>query len=456
MNISFYGSAREVTGSCSLLSEGKTKILVDCGAFQGGDFVEKRNSDPFLFNPKELTAVLVTHAHLDHIGRLPLLTKRGFTGYFYTTPPTMDLVRLILLDALEVMTYNSRKFGTPIFYSEVDINNVMAQFKTVEYYEEHTLKSAAGEEVVFKFHDAGHIFGSSFIEVNMAGKRIVFSGDLGNVVVPILKNTDKLPADVDAVICESTYGDRLHDVQTNRQDAIQQIISRAIQRGGTLMIPAFSLERTQELLYDLNDLIDRKGMLPKDIPIFLDSPLSINATDVFRRYPKYYDEEAIKFLRSGDDLFGFSSLRACYSQEESKKINSTPGPKIIIAGAGMMNGGRIIHHAIRYLSHKQNTLFFVGYQAPHTLGRRILEGESPVDIFGEKISVRCKIESVNILSAHGDQKKIMEWIESGGTRPKKVFLNHGEPHACEALRDKIAAELNIEATIVEYAKTLEV
>lgn len=445
MKISFYGAAGEVTGSCSLLEDKSVKILVDCGAFQGGDFVEERNGDPFVFDAKSLNAVIVTHAHLDHIGRLPLLVKAGYRGFIFATPPTVELIRLVLTDAHEVMYYNNRKFGAPILYSLDDVEATIGQCKGVEYYETVTIPGA--EKATFKFFEAGHIFGSAFVELNISEKKIIFSGDIGNVKVPILKDTDKLPADVDLLVCESTYGDRLHDTRYDRQEVIKTVVQKAMARGGVLMVPSFSVERTQEILYDLNELIDQEGKLPKDMPIFLDSPLAIDATEVFNRYTKYFDEEAKKYIFSGDDPFRFSGLKICHSRDESKKINSVPGKKIIIAGAGMMNGGRIQHHALRYLSDERNTLFFTGFQAQHTLGRKILEGQSPVIVLGESVQVRCKIEFVDVLSAHADRAILMNWVKNNGAVPKQVVLNHGDPEQSAALAERMTGELGIPASV---------
>ncbi|HLD60620.1 MAG TPA: MBL fold metallo-hydrolase, partial [Patescibacteria group bacterium] len=472
-------AAHEVTGSCSLVETEGMKILVDCGMFQGSDFNEGKNLDPLPFDPKELKAVLVTHAHLDHVGRLPLLTKGGYTGHFYATAPTIELAELIMEDALSVMEYDNRKFGRPILYSHEDIAGVVDQFKAVEYGEpmriarDPLLVSPSAEEekhqpspsqrrgqgeissVAITFHDAGHIFGSAFIAIEGDGKKVVFSGDMGNVEVPILRDTEMLPDNVDVVVCESTYGDRIHESTQERQEIIEEHDIEAIKRGGVLMIPSFSLERTQELIYELNDLIDRKHRLPR-VPIFLDSPLAIGALRVYRKYHDYYDGEAHELYKNGDDLFQFPGLTMCETREESKKINMIPGPKIIIAGAGMMNGGRILHHALRYLSDERSTLLIVGYQAQGTLGRKILNGESPVNVMGERVQVRCHVKAIGALSAHGDQNKLLDWLGGGKTVPKKVYLNHGEPEASEALAKRLTNDLGIKATVVNAGLKVEV
>ncbi len=444
MRISFHGAAREVTGSCNMLMSGKNKILIDCGMFQGGQFNEAKNNEPLPFNPAEISSVIVTHAHLDHVGRLPLLTKGGYSGHIYATPPTVELTKLILEDALEVMIYNKRKFGSPILYESTDIANVVSQMKAVDYHQPYKLY-----DLIFEFHDAGHIFGSVFVEINSEGKKIVFSGDVGNVNVPILRDTEILQDNIDVLVCESTYGNRLHETPMERQELLQSLIYQAIGRGGVLMIPSFSLERTQELLYDLNDLIDRKHKLPR-VPIFLDSPLAIEATKVYRKFTQYYDEEAERLVKRGDDLFEFPGLAMTQTREESKHINQIIGPKIIIAGAGMMNGGRIVHHAMRYLSDERNTLLIVGYQAQNTLGRKILDGESPVEIMGERIPVRCHVQAIGALSAHADQNKLLDWIGGGTTLPKKVLLNHGEPEASEELAKRLTNDLGVKTTVVSF------
>lgn len=454
MKISFRGAAGEVTGSCSLVEVAGAKLLVDCGMFQGSADHDLKNTEPFSFDASTLDAVLVTHAHLDHTGRLPMLTRNGYSGLFYATPATIELTELILRDALEVMVYNHTHYGNPILFDESDIGAVMAQFKAVDYHEPQRIESDNGG-ATFTFYDAGHIFGSAFVLLEAEGKRVVFSGDVGNVNAPILKDTEPLPDSLDALICESTYGDRAHDTATGRQELINKYVSEAIKRGGTLMIPAFSLERTQELIYELNELIEHHKALPK-VPIFLDSPLAIGATRVYRKYHKYYDTAALKLLDETGDLFRFPSLTMCETREESKKINMVQGTKIIIAGAGMMNGGRIVHHAIRYLGDPANTLLVIGYMASGTLGRRILEGESPVEIMKEKIAVHCKIEAIGALSAHGDKEKLTSWISGPIHPPKQVWLNHGEPLPSSALAKKLMEEKNIKATPVRADLEVEI
>ena len=460
MQLYFYGAAGEVTGSCSMFESGGRKFLVDCGMFQGNQFNEDKNTDPFPFNPAELSGVIVTHAHLDHVGRLPLLVKNGYEGKFFATPPTVELTELILDDALQIMLYNQRHFGKPVLYDSTDIAKVMERFKPIDYHQKFSLFSSPSKrrvegEVSFTFHDAGHIFGSAFVKVEAEGKRVVFSGDIGNINVPILRDTETLPGNLDVLVCESTYGDRLHESALQRQEILENLISGAIGKGGVLMIPSFSLERTQELIYDLNDLVERKHKLPR-VPIFLDSPLAIRATRVYLKYTKYYDAEATRLLKSGDELFKFPGLVMTETKEESKKINKMPGSKIIIAGAGMMNGGRILHHAMRYLSDARNTLMIVGYQAQNTLGRKILNGQSPVEIMGEHIPVHCHIKAVGALSAHGDQDKLLDWVGGGTSLPKQVLLNHGEPHASGALAKRLINDFGVKAEAVTFGMKVEV
>ena len=446
MKISFHGAAREVTGSCNLLEIEDKKILIDCGMFQGGKTNEEKNKEKFSFDARELDAVIVTHAHLDHVGRLPILIQDGFKGFFYATPATIDLANLILEDAFHIMSYDAIKFGRSVLYDESDIAEVMSRFKPTGYYKEHDLGG-----VTFKLHDAGHIFGAAFVEITGEGKKIVFSGDIGNVEMPILRETDSIPPGVDYIVCESTYGDRIHETADEREGIIQKAVVKALKKGGVLMIPAFSLERTQELLYYLNELIDRQKKIPR-VPIFLDSPLAIKATQVFKKYPEYYDRDAKNLYLKDDDLFNFPGLMMTQSSQESKKINHTPSPKIIIAGSGMMTGGRILHHAIRYLSDRVNTLLIVGYQAYGTLGRDILEGKSPVVVMGERIKVKCRVKAIGALSAHGDQKKLMDWIAGGPNMPRQVFLNHGEPMASENLQKRLVKELDLRVTVAEREK----
>lgn len=453
MKVHFFGAAGEVTGSNSLVETGDKKIIVDCGMFQGGDFNEQKNHDPLPYNAAEISAVVITHAHLDHSGRLPLLIKDGFKGYFYATPATMELVELVLRDALSVMEHDNIKFGREVLYSEQDIAGVMDQFRPIEYYHEEDIFGDGSVKIYLR--DAGHIFGAAFVEIRAENKKVVFSGDIGNVHVPILRDTDSLPEDLDLLVCESTYGDRLHESDQTRREILEKAVLEAVKRGGVLMIPSFSLERTQELLYELDKLIEQEHRLPV-MPIFLDSPLAIGATRIYRKYPKYYDEAAIKLMKSGDDMFDFPGLVLSETRDDSKRINNTRNPKIIIAGAGMMNGGRILYHALRYLSDPQSTLLIIGYQAYGTIGRQIQEGADSVNIMGERVAVRCAVKTIGAFSAHGDQEKLLNWINSGKNLPKKICLNHGENDSREVFAGKIKEKMGIDAFIAQRDLIIEV
>lgn len=453
MKVRFFGAAGEVTGSNSLIETGDKKIIVDCGMFQGGDFNEAKNHDPLPYSAAEISAVLITHAHLDHVGRLPLLVKEGFTGFFYATPATMDLAELVLRDALSVMQHDSIKFGREVLYSDQDVAGVMEQFKPIDYNEWQDLFGDGSVKIYLR--DAGHIFGSAFIEIDAEGKKLVFSGDVGNVHVPILRDTDNLPDDIDLLVCESTYGDKFHESDQTRRQILEHAVLEAVKRGGVLMIPSFSLERTQELLYELDKLIEQEHRLPT-MPIFLDSPLAIGATRVYRKYTKYYDESAMKLIKSGDDMFDFPGLVLSETKDDSKRINNTPNPKIIIAGAGMMNGGRILYHAIRYLSDPQSTLLIIGYQAYGTLGRQIQDGATRVQVMGERVAVKCQVKTIGAFSAHGDQGKLLNWIQSGKNLPKQVCLNHGEDDVRQSFGEKIKKELGINVALATKNLVIEV
>jgi metallo-beta-lactamase family protein len=449
MFLTFHGAAHEVTGSCYLLETKGARILIDFGMFQGSDFNEGKNHDVLPFDPKTIDAVLVTHAHLDHTGRIPRLAREGFKGKIFSTKPTLELARLIWEDAFSIMTYNNKKFQSPILYNEDDIARAVSQCTGVAYREEVVV--APGIKAVFK--DAGHIFGSSFIEVTAEGKTVIFSGDLGNSNVPILRETDQLGR-ADVLLIESTYGDRRHEGRRESRNLFLSLIKEGVARGGTIMVPAFSIERIQEMLYDLYHM-NEEGTLPR-IPIFLDSPLAIHAMPIYKKYPEYYDYEAAALFRAGEDFFDFPNLTLTTSRDESKSINEITGPKMIIAGAGMMNGGRIVHHAYRYLSDPKSTLLFTGYQAQHTLGRRLYEGAETVQIFHETIPVRCTVKAIGGLSAHADQEKLVSWVRGAEALPKKVYCVHGEPTSATTLGHRLRDELGLSVFIPDRAERVEI
>ena len=448
MKITLYGAAREVTGSCYCVETAKTRLLVDCGMFQGSAYSDAKNFRDFGFRAADVDAVAVTHAHLDHVGRLPKLVKDGFGGPIFLTKPTAKLAAIVLDDAEKIMHEEFEREYRPKLYEHEHLQKTLPLFRGSEYLEWNTVG-----DVRFRFRDAGHVFGSAFIEVEeRGGVRAVFSGDLGNVNVPILRPTERLPGS-DAVFIESTYGNRIHEDERTRKSTLQEAVVKTIGNKGVLIIPAFAIERTQDLLYFLNDLVE-KNKIPH-VQVFLDSPMAIKVADVMKQFPEYYDQEASKLVMSGDDFLDFPGLKNCMTVDDSKLINESPKPKIIIAGSGMMNGGRILHHLIRYLSDPKTTILIIGYQASGTLGRRIYSGEKSVRIFGEQIPVHATVVSIGAMSAHADQRKLVDWVRGGEAITKKVFCTHGEEAASAALASRIHEELGIPAEVPRFEETIE-
>ncbi len=438
MILSFHGGARTVTGANHLLDTGKRKILVDCGLFQGCYFCEDENREPFPYSPKDIDALILTHAHADHSGRIPKLVKDGFRGKIFSTPPTRDLTELMLRDSADIMKHEAKELHAPPLFLEKDITRALTMFEGAEYGEEVRL----GEDTAFVLRDAGHILGSAIVEISSAGKRIAFSGDLGNPPTPLLRPTEFV-READWVVIESVYGDRIHEKRGERKALLEDVVEETIAKNGVLMIPVFALERTQELLYELNELVENHR-IPR-VPVFIDSPLAIQATEVYKRYQGYFNTEASQLIRSGDELFHFPGLTLTKTVEDSKAINDVPPPKIIIAGSGMSNGGRIMHHERRYLSGEENTILFIGYQAAGTLGRRIFDGEKEVRIFHERIPVRSNVKAIGGYSAHADQETLINWIRRIEGPVKKVFVVQGEEAPALALVQKIRDTLGIDA-----------
>lgn len=467
MKLSFHGAAREVTGSCHQVevkdTNGKThQYLFDCGMFQGEHMCGSKNKDEFGFDPKTIEAVFVSHPHADHTGRLAKIVSEGFKGAIYMVEPCVGLSKLVLEDALHIMKEEAEKCGSVVLYEMVDVERAFAQVKAVSYHEH--LEVAPG--IVVMFHEAGHVLGSSYISIDapavaphgaMAGeegKRLVYSGDIGNDDVPILPDTEPM-SHADIVICESTYGHREHEPIEQRARLLKEAIQQIIHDRGVLMIPAFSIERTQELLYEIDQLLQKD--LKTKIPIFLDSPMAIRATELYRQFQNYLTFDAPLMSEPDKDFFSFPNLRETLSREESKQINDVTPPMIIIAGSGMMSGGRIMHHLRRYLPDHKNRVLIIGYQAAGTLGRRIYEGAKSVRIFAEEVQVRAQVSAIGAFSAHGDMNKLTRWLRpEDGKIPKKIFLVHGDPEAKEVFATHLRHTLGTEVVIPEYQSTHEV
>lgn len=429
--ISFYGAAGEVTGSNFLVDTGENRYLIDCGLFQGSQHAAESNMADFKFEPSEVDAMIVTHAHLDHIGRIPKLVKDGYRGPIYATAATIELTQLVLEDSYHIMENRHHHDHQPMMYEQADLKRALSLFKPISYHKPYTLN---GEDTV-TLYDAGHILGSSSVLLKANGKSYVFSGDLGHYPNTLLPHSES-PPEADVLVVEGTYGGVEHEDRQDRLGVIREALEWTIQNKGVLLIPAFSIERTQELLYLLHTLFAHK-QLPK-IPIYLDAPLGIEALEVFDRHLELYAKQVREDSNTGHEIFSFRSLVLTPTVEESKSINEIPAPKVIIAGSGMMVGGRIVHHLKRYLPYSRTLLLVVSYQAEGTLGRKIVDGDKDIHIEGKKVDVNAKVQVVDAFSGHADNSELLEWIKGvklseGG----KIFIVHSDPERAEHFRSNI-------------------
>ena len=460
MTIQFLGGAKTVTGSCFFVKTDNLKFLVDCGAFQGPEELEDRNYEPFPFDPADIDFVFLTHAHFDHCGRIPVLVKQGFRGRIICTQPTRDLAKVILLDSANLQEEESKRWEVkakveevrkPLF-TEQDVEECMKYFEVYPYGTSVNLSP----DCEFRLRDSGHILGSAIIELwikNSADRlrKLVFSGDLGQPGARIVNDPD-LIRDADYVICESTYGNRLHKDRNETVLELLAALQSAQREGGNVLIPSFAIERTQEILYELNLFIENK--LISDLPVYLDSPMASKATEIFRQYPDFYDEDAKRLIQKGDDPFDFPGLTKIESSEESKRLVTKKGV-VIIAGSGMCTGGRILHHLKNNIENPSTHLVIVGYQVAGTLGRRFVDKEKVVKIMGQDYQNNAKLFTLNGFSGHGDQRDLRYWLRSFGHTPRQIFLVHGDSEIINDFAQNLKEEIHKDIYIPEHMEEVK-
>jgi metallo-beta-lactamase family protein len=459
MFIQVCGAAREVTGSSYIVGVGETRFLVDCGMHQGGSKEFALNFEPFCFDTRSLDFVVLTHAHIDHSGLLPRLVKQGFKGPIYSTPATADLVEIMLLDSAYIQEMEAewrtrkaeragRKAVEPL-YTQEDARRTTPLFKPQKYL--MPVELAPGVTAIF--HDAGHILGSAFLELQLEEgghkAKVLFSGDIGQPDQPIIRDPEII-VETDYLVMESTYGDRLHVENGEPEDQLAEILKEAKRTGGNVIIPAFAVGRTQELIYFLREIYDKHEL---DMPIYIDSPLASRATEVFREHPEVFDSEAWKVVREPGGIFDFPSLHYTSSAEESKQLNGKKGV-VIISASGMADAGRIRHHLKHNLWRPEAHVVIVGFQAQGTLGRRLLEGADEVRIFGEEIAVKAHIHDLTGLSAHADQAQLLEWA-SHFKPPRLTVVTHGEESASLALQKLLEEKLHFRVLVPAKGQLIE-
>ncbi len=442
--ITFCGGTGSVTGANFLLEIEDKKILIDCGLTQGSKLADDVNWQPFLYNPKEIDILFVTHAHIDHLGRIPKLINEGFRGKIYSTDPTHGLAQPMLEDTAGILAKSAE---LKEIYSEENIRLTMSLWQGFSYHD----KININPNIEVTFLNAGHILGSAMIEFIYNGKKILFTGDLGNSPSPLLPDTENV-TDIDYLIMESVYGDRNHESRQDRRRFLEGVIEDNYKRKGTLVIPTFSLERSQELLFELDALVENKRI--PVMPIFFDSPLAIRLTEVFKQYKNYFNEAAQAAMSSGEYLFEFPGLKNTLRSEESKMIMNVPNPKIVIAGSGMSTGGRVVHHEKNYLPFPNNTLLLTGYQSVGTPGRLIREGMKTVHITGEDVVVKAHIETISGYSGHKDSDGLLNFVQNMQDKLKKVFLVMGEPKSEMFLAQRLRDNLGIEAYVPEEGSSI--
>ena len=467
MKIMFCGASMDVTGSCHMISTDSHKILLDCGQFQGGKEMEKLNYEPFPFDAEEIECVLLSHAHIDHCGRLPLLVKRGFKGQIYCTDATADLLQVMLKDSAHIhekdaewQTRKNARTGKPPvepLYTMRDAERTLKLVKPILYDQLVEIN----EQMRIVFNDAGHILGSAITELwvdeGETTSKIVFSGDLGVEDRPILRNPKKIKK-ADYVICESTYGNRLHPANSTSIDELIDITLKTVKRGGSVVIPSFAVGRTQELIYQFNMFYEQHAEYQKDLEnvnVYIDSPMATTATEVFKKNAQVFDEETKAFILSGDNPLDFKNLKFTRNTADSQMLNADKTAKVIISASGMCEAGRIRHHLKHTLWDARNSIVFVGYQAEGTLGRSLVQGASEVKLFGEPISVNAEIYNLEGFSGHADQNGLIDWLSGFQTAPKQIFLVHGEYQSKHDLADKIRGELGFSPVVIECNSEFE-
>jgi metallo-beta-lactamase family protein len=446
--VGFYGAVDAVTGSNFLFEVEGKRIMIDCGLYQGDKFADDRNREKFAIDPSSVDILLVTHAHIDHIGRIPKFVREGFRGIIYSTPPTEELAQLMLHDTVSILQREATHDGREPIYVESDVIHTMKLWRTHEYYEPFALE----EGVRCEFKDAGHMLGSAMMFLTVNGTTMVFTGDLGNSPTPLLRDTDSIEG-ATYMLMESVYGDRNHEGRDERKEQLRQMIMKSVARGGVLLIPAFSIERTQELLFELNEMVEHH-QLP-DVRIFVDSPLAIKATEVYKRSNKYFNQNTQHIIKTGDDVFKFPRLFFTEEKHESMAIWETKGPKVIMAGSGMLNGGRIAHHVKHYGGDPNNAILLPGFQAVGTPGRLLSEGVNKIRLNGEDMVVRAKIATLHGYSGHKDMDHLVEFAAEGQETLKKVFVTIGEPKCSMFLAQRLRDYVGLDAVVPTPNTTVE-